>query len=114
MSITLSHTSLTVSPDVRLLPHELGCLQTSFLRFLALVLSDGHYCCGCSYLGYGLMAGRAAVLAWEEARAANPCVPTDHSVSQPHHQFGTCIALLRCLNMGAGTIHSQALSIGLL
>ena len=34
----------------------------------------------CSYLGYGLMAGRAAVLAWEEARAANPCVPTDHSV----------------------------------
>lgn len=32
-----------------------------------------------SYLGYGLMAGRAAVLAWEEARAANPCVPTDHS-----------------------------------
>lgn len=37
--------------------------------------------CVCSYLGYGLMAGRAAVLAWEEARKANPCVPTDHSVS---------------------------------
>ncbi|KAL3145004.1 hypothetical protein ABBQ32_003506 [Trebouxia sp. C0010 RCD-2024] len=32
-----------------------------------------------SYLGYGLMAGRAAVLAWEEARKANPCVPTDHT-----------------------------------
>lgn len=32
-----------------------------------------------SYLGYGLMAGRAAVLAWEEARGANPCIPTDHS-----------------------------------
>lgn len=33
-----------------------------------------------SYLGYGLMAGRAAVLAWEEARAANPCIPTDGEV----------------------------------
>jgi apyrase len=32
-----------------------------------------------SYLGYGLMAGRAAVLAWEETRGANPCIPTDHS-----------------------------------
>ena len=33
----------------------------------------------CSYLGFGLMAGRAAVLAWEEAKSANPCVPVDHS-----------------------------------
>ncbi len=32
----------------------------------------------CSYLGFGLMAGRAAVLSWEEARAANPCVLADH------------------------------------
>ena len=32
-----------------------------------------------SYLGYGLMAGRAEVLAWEETRAANPCVPSDHT-----------------------------------
>ncbi|BDA45973.1 Apyrase 2 [Coccomyxa sp. Obi] len=31
-----------------------------------------------SYLGFGLMAGRAAVLSWEEARAANPCVLADH------------------------------------
>ena len=29
----------------------------------------------CSYLGYGLMAGRAAVLG-EERFDANPCVPT--------------------------------------
>ena len=32
-----------------------------------------------SYLGFGLMAGRAAVLAWEETKAANPCVPSQHS-----------------------------------
>ena len=32
-----------------------------------------------SYLGFGLMAGRAAVLAWEEAKSANPCVPVDHT-----------------------------------
>lgn len=44
----------------------------------------------CSYLGYGLMAGRAAVLAWEEARAANPCVPTDHSVSCLHCVMVLC------------------------
>ncbi len=25
------------------------------------------------------MAGRAAVLAWEETRAANPCIPADHT-----------------------------------
>lgn len=33
----------------------------------------------CSYLGFGLMAGRAAVLAWEETQQANPCIPRDHS-----------------------------------
>ena len=33
----------------------------------------------CSYLGFGLMAGRAAVLAWEESRSQNPCVPRDHT-----------------------------------
>jgi len=27
------------------------------------------------------MAGRAAVLAFEETRAANPCIPADHSGS---------------------------------
>lgn len=32
-----------------------------------------------SYLGFGLMAGRAAVLAWEETKQANPCVPSDHT-----------------------------------
>lgn len=32
----------------------------------------------CSYLGYGLMAGRAAVLS-EEAEEGHPCVPTGHS-----------------------------------
>jgi len=37
--------------------------------------------CACSYLGFGLMAGRAAVLAFEETRAANPCIPADHSGS---------------------------------
>lgn len=35
----------------------------------------------CSYLGFGLMAGRAAVLAWEETRAANPCIPNDQKGS---------------------------------
>lgn len=25
------------------------------------------------------MAGRAAVLAWEETREANPCIPRDHT-----------------------------------
>ena len=33
-----------------------------------------------SYLGFGLMAGRAAVLSHEEALNANPCIPTGHSV----------------------------------
>lgn len=33
----------------------------------------------CSYLGFGLMAGRAAVLSYEETKQANPCVPADHS-----------------------------------
>ncbi|KAK9791621.1 hypothetical protein WJX73_002786 [Symbiochloris irregularis] len=32
-----------------------------------------------SYLGFGLMAGRAAVLDWEDTRAANPCIPNDHA-----------------------------------
>ena len=35
-----------------------------------------------SYLGFVLMAGRAAVLAWEEAKSANPCVPVDHTGTQ--------------------------------
>ena len=38
-----------------------------------------------SYLGFGLMAGRAAVLAWEEAKAANPCVLADH---QGTYEYG--------------------------
>lgn len=33
----------------------------------------------CSYLGYGLMAGRAAVLSEEGLEAGHPCVPTGHS-----------------------------------
>lgn len=32
-----------------------------------------------SYLGFGMMAARAAVLDWEEAAEANPCVPLQHS-----------------------------------
>jgi hypothetical protein len=40
---------------------------------------------GRSYLGYGLMAGRAAVLSWEQARAANPCVLADH---QGTYEYG--------------------------
>ncbi len=40
---------------------------------------------GCSYLGFGLMAGRAAVLSWEEAKAANPCVLADH---QGAYEYG--------------------------
>ncbi|KAK9843238.1 hypothetical protein WJX74_009079 [Apatococcus lobatus] len=32
-----------------------------------------------SYLGFGLMAGRAAVLSHEEVVNANPCIPTGHS-----------------------------------
>lgn len=32
-----------------------------------------------SYLGFGLMAARAAVLDWEEIADANPCVPLEHS-----------------------------------
>lgn len=39
--------------------------------------ADGMH--GCSYLGFGLMAGRAAVLAWEETKEANPCIPLDHT-----------------------------------
>ena len=39
----------------------------------------------CSYLGFGLMAGRAAVLAWEEAKAANPCILGDH---QGAYEYG--------------------------
>jgi hypothetical protein len=31
-----------------------------------------------SYLGFGLMAARAATLDWEATAAANPCVPLDH------------------------------------
>ena len=31
------------------------------------------------------MAGRAAVLAWEEAKAANPCILADH---QGHYEYG--------------------------
>ncbi|EIE24311.1 apyrase [Coccomyxa subellipsoidea C-169] len=38
-----------------------------------------------SYLGFGLMAGRAAVLSWEEAKAANPCVLADH---QGAYEYG--------------------------
>ena len=60
-----------------------------------------------SYLGFGLMAGRAAVLAWEETRAANPCIPADHSGTYEYagavHEltshpdgasFGTCSKLI--------------------
>lgn len=32
-----------------------------------------------SYLGFGLMAARAAVLDWADTAAANPCVPLDHA-----------------------------------
>ena len=62
----------------------------------------------CSYLGFGLMAGRAAVLAWEEAKAANPCILGDHQgsyeyggmkyelVSHPSGaSFGSCSKLVK-------------------
>ena len=42
-------------------------------------------CLSCSCLGFGLMAGRAAVLAWEEAKAANPCILGDH---QGAYEYG--------------------------
>lgn len=32
-----------------------------------------------SYLGFGLMAGRAAVLQLDGAKDAHPCVPKEHS-----------------------------------
>ena len=38
-------------------------------------------CLSCSCLEFGLMAGRAAVLAWEEAKAANPTILEDHQGS---------------------------------
>ena len=33
----------------------------------------------CSYLGYGLMAGRAAVLSEEGMEEGHPCIPTGHT-----------------------------------
>jgi hypothetical protein len=47
-------------------------------------------CCN-SYLGFGLMAARAATLDWEATAAANPCVPLDHTGSfeygNKHHEL---------------------------
>lgn len=44
-----------------------------------------------SYLGFGLMAARAATLDWEATAAANPCVPLDHTGSfeygNKHHEL---------------------------
>ncbi len=37
------------------------------------------HCHARSYLGFGLMAARAATLDWGETAAANPCVPLDHT-----------------------------------
>jgi hypothetical protein len=52
-----------------------------------------------SYLGFGLMAGRAAVLAWEEAKAANPCVLADH---QGAYEYGGMKYELQSHPAGAG------------
>ena len=48
--------------------------------------------CACSYLGFGLMAGRAAVLSHEEVVNANPCIPTGHSVRSTFMSL-ICISL---------------------
>ena len=81
----------------------------------------------CSYLGFGLMAGRAAVLAWEETRAANPCVPTDHKGTYeyggttyelaPHQagpSFDQCakvVHLVLKLDMDCGAPHVSFLAL---
>lgn len=57
----------------------------------------------CSYLGYGLMAGRAAVLSEEETESngqGHPCVPVGHEGTyeyagktmqmRPHSVGGSC------------------------
>lgn len=50
-----------------------------------------HLACCRSYLGFGLMAARAATLDWEATAAANPCVPLDHTGSfeygNKHHEL---------------------------
>ena len=70
---------------------------------------------GCSYLGFGLMAARAAVLQWAATASANPCVPADGGgifkyggeehklVSHPDGStFSTCAKLVN-LVMGIGS-----------
>lgn len=70
---------------------------------------------GCSYLGFGLMAARAAVLQWADTANANPCVAADGGglfkyggkehklVSHPDGStFGTCAKLVN-LVMGIGS-----------
>lgn len=60
-----------------------------------------------SYLGFGLMAARAATLDWAETAAANPCVPLDHAgmfeyggkqhnlvATKEGAEFGTCTKLV--------------------
>ena len=54
-------------------PDEGTCLQAAPFFTWALIVR--------SYLGFGLMAARAAVLEWAEAANANPCVPVDASGS---------------------------------
>ena len=84
-----------------------------------------------SYLGFGLMAGRAAVLAWEETRAANPCIPADHSGTYEYagavHEltshpdgasFGTCSKLITMVlkletDCGAPRVRARLISFRL-
>lgn len=47
-----------------------------------------------SYLGFGLMAGRAAILQLETARDAHPCVPKDHSGTRAFACVALCIAFV--------------------
>lgn len=55
-----------------------------------------------SYLGFGLMAARAATLDWEETAAANPCVPLDHTGS---FDYGNKRHELRAAKQGCATQH---------
>ena len=71
------------------------CIMSKAKKVVMLLHVCSLVSCVCSYLGYGLMAGRAAVLAWEEARKSNPCVPTDHSVSIPTPICQVCLLLPR-------------------
>ena len=72
--------NLPSSDPKKLLPYnDFSLFKNCHLTRLYCSILWFQMCFLCSYLGFGLMAGRAAVLAWEETKAANPCIPADHS-----------------------------------